>query len=91
MSDNDMKNTQGRHASWLMTAACSTIALVAMIKEYDGKLKDQDRDLKWVVSALSIVITFSALGVFASVILKENFVGTMIEGGLVRSFVSVTL
>lgn len=85
MSDDNMKKTQGRHTNWLLTAAFSTVALVAMVQTYDDQLKDQDRAIKWAVSAISIALSFSALGAFSSVILKERFVSTMIEGCLVGS------
>jgi uncharacterized membrane protein len=91
MSDNNMKNKSGRHTNWLMTAAFSTIALVAMLKTYDGKLTDQERASKWVVSSMSITLIFSAVGVFSSMLMKEKFVGTMIEGGLVCAIVFVAI
>jgi len=72
-----------RYAKWFMVAAFSTIALVSLTGTYDDeKIGDQPKEVKWAVSAISISLTFSALAVFANFLLKEKFVGTVIEGGL---------
>jgi Mg2+/citrate symporter len=83
MTNVDQHNKM-RLGQWFAVAAFSTIALVAMTSNFD-KIKDQKKEVKWAVSAVSIALTFSALAVFAHVLLKAKFVGTAMEGGLVRS------
>ena len=74
-----------RHSQWFAVAAFSTIALVAMT--YDlGKIKNQGMRVKWSVSAISLVLVFSALAFFAHIFLREKFANTAVEGGLVRSW-----
>jgi len=73
-----------RNAHWMMVAAFSTIALVSITSSFvdDEKLKDQEKETKWAVSAISVALVFSAIAVFANFLLKEKFVGTIMEGGL---------
>lgn len=74
--------TPGRHTQWFLTAACSTIAIVAMTKNYHDGIANQDRATKWVVSGISVALVFSVVGVFGSLFLKEKFYGTPLEGGV---------
>lgn len=88
MSDNnDMSMQVGRHVHWSLTAIFSTVALCALVTEWTGKVSDQERDTKWAVSAISINLALSWVSVMANMFLSSNFVGTMMEGGLVRRIV----
>jgi apolipoprotein N-acyltransferase len=80
---NDMSKQTGRHVHWWMIAVFSTVALVALVTEYEGDLKDQGREVKWSVSAISIVLSFSWLAVMANTFVSSTFASTMIEGGVV--------
>ena len=73
----------GRHAHWFGVAAFSTIALVSMTSLFVDSIKDEPKATKWAVSAVSIALSFSSLAVFANLLLKDKFVDTSIEGGLV--------
>lgn len=74
-----------RNTHWFSVAAFSTIALVSIIDEFPSgeNIKDQEKETKWAVSAVSVALIFSALAVFANLLLKEKFVGTLMEGALV--------
>ena len=73
----------GRQSHWFSVAAFSTIALVAITSTFDVDISDQTKQIKWAVSAVSISLTFSALAVFANILVKDKFVDTPVEGGLV--------
>ena len=79
--------SSSRITHWFSVAAFSTIALVSIINNFpEGQdITDQEDYTKWVVSAMSIGLTFSALGVFANFLLKEKFEGQLLEGGLVST------
>ena len=81
--DDQEKKT--RLSQWFAVAAFSTIALVSMTSNFLNKIKDEDRPSKWAVSAVSLTLTFSALAMFANILLKEKFVNTPMEGGLVST------
>ena len=76
-----------RNSHWFSVAAFTTIALVSIVNNFpEGEdIKDQEDYTKWVVSAMSIALTFSTLGVFANLLLKDKFEGQILEGGLVSS------
>jgi hypothetical protein len=85
MTDRDKKT---RQSQWFAVAAFSTVALVALCSNFEGKIKDEDMRVKWAVSAISLALIFSALAVFAHILLKEKFANTAMEGGLVRMWYS---
>lgn len=80
---NDALNSQ-RHSQWFAVTAFSIIALVAMTTNFEGNITDESKEVKWAASTVTIALTFSALAVLAHVLLKEKFVGTVIEKGMVR-------
>lgn len=71
-----------RHKEWFSLAVCCTIALVGLTTQVD-KVKDTNQHTKWSVSALSIAVALAAIAVFAH-LLKEKFIATHVEGGMVR-------
>lgn len=75
--------TTSRHVHWVTMAASATIALIALLKDFD-KLKDQEKQVKWAASGLSIALTMAGIAVFANMLLRDKFVGTLLEGGMVR-------
>jgi hypothetical protein len=76
--------------SWLHLLAYSIVALCALLQVVD-KVSDTSSEIQWSVSALSISVAFSGLAVIASLLMKEKFIGTAIEGGLVRSLSRVAM
>ena len=79
---NENPPATSRHTQWLLTAVFSVIALVAVVTEYDA-VKDQERQVKWVVGGVSTALALSSLGVIANWLLRKKFTGTVIEGSLV--------
>ena len=81
-----------RNTHWWMVAAFSTIALVAITSEFgdeggkEGNITDQTKETKWAVSAISIALALSGLTVLALLRLKDKFVDTPVEGGMVSAF-----
>ena len=73
-----------RHSQWFAVAAFSIIALVAMTSNFDDKITDESKEVKWAASGVTIALSFSGLAVLGHVFLKEKFVGTVIEKGMVR-------
>jgi len=78
-----------RSSHWFAVAAFSTIALVSITTEFgdvgfEGDITDQKRETKWAVSAISVALSLSGLAVFANLLLKDKFVDTPMEGGMVR-------
>jgi hypothetical protein len=71
-----------RNSLWFTSCAFAIIALVAITSE-KGDITDQIKEVKWAVSAISVNIGLSGLAVLAIVALKNKFVGTIMEGGLV--------
>jgi hypothetical protein len=55
--EQETKNPN-RHSQWLPQAAFSTLCLVSIINPIEGDLKDQSKEVKWSVSALSISLVF---------------------------------
>lgn len=82
--ENDTNPTAGRHTEWLMTTVFSIIALVALVQHYEGDLQDQEKFVKWAVSGMSLALSFSAIANVGNLVLREKFIGTVIEGVLVR-------
>jgi hypothetical protein len=73
-----------RNSMWFTSCTFAIIALVAITSE-KGDITDQDKAVKWAVSAISVNIALSGLAVLAILALKNKFIGTMMEGGLVSS------
>jgi hypothetical protein len=69
--------------SWLFLLAYSVIALAALLWQVDT-VSDETSVNQWCVSAVSISVALSALAVLATALMKDKFVGTAIDGGLVR-------
>jgi len=79
-----MSLNNDRSPHWFAVAAFSTIALVSITSSFeDGEdLKDMEKETKWAVSAIIVSLFFSALAVFANLLVKDKFVDTLMEGGL---------
>ena len=75
--------TKNRRNEWFAVSAFSTIALVAITSDMQGNLGDQTDELKWSAISLLIALAVSAVAFFAHA-LGKMFVGTIIEGFLVR-------
>jgi hypothetical protein len=73
-----------RQPHWFAVAAFSIIALVSMTSNFTGDISNQTKEVKWSVSAVSIALTFSSLALIATMVLKDKFVGTTMETGMVR-------
>lgn len=82
--------TENRRNEWFAVGAFSTIALVAITSDMVGDLGDQTDELKWSAVSLLIALAVSAVAFFAHA-LGKLFVGTIIEGFLVRFGFSQTL
>jgi uncharacterized membrane protein len=82
MTEHSMtrKGGEGRHSQWFLNVSFSTIALVAMCKVFDDAMSQQARHTKWALSGLSIALALSVVGVLGSIILKDKFYNTAIEG-----------
>ena len=72
-----------RFSSWFATTAFSVIALVAMTIDWEGDVGDQMKEVKWSFSAILVSLCLSGLALLAHVA-RDKFVGTPVEGGLVR-------
>jgi hypothetical protein len=75
-----------RQTQWFGVAAFTIIALVAMTNNFNDNISDETKEVKWAVSAVSIALTFSSVAVIANLFLKDKFVGTIMETGMVRRF-----
>ena len=81
MTETEQDTSRG--IKWFMLLAFSIIALVALLTDV-GMVSSEPLFVQWSVSAVSISLALSALAVIAGALLKTKFVGTAIEGGLVR-------
>lgn len=71
-----------RHVHWFNSGAFATIALAAICQEF-GDIRDQTKEIKWIFAGVLIALTFSGLAIFGNMILRDKFVGTVLEGGMV--------
>jgi hypothetical protein len=84
MAKEQETSNPNRHSQWFSQAAFSTLCLVSIINAMIGNLKDQKKELKWSVSALSISLVFSGFAIFANyLLLNGKFQGTRVEGVMV--------
>lgn len=83
MSDGNITSNKSRIPHWSVLAGFSTIALISIMMQFDGKVRDQDGYAKWAVTAICISLIFSYLAAFLSIFFSSSFGGTWIEGGLV--------
>jgi hypothetical protein len=74
-----------RWSHWFGTLTFSIVALVSLTTSWNGNLKSQGGDMKWVFSAIITAVCLSGLAVVAHGA-KDKFIGTPIEVGLVRTF-----
>jgi hypothetical protein len=85
--EQETKNPN-RHSQWLPQAAFSTLCLVSIINPIEGDLKDQSKELKWSVSALSISLVFSSCAIFANyLLLNGKFQDTRVDGVMVSEII----
>jgi hypothetical protein len=79
-----------RHGLWFAQVAFSVMALCAVTSRFmdDVDIQDQEKHVKWTVSALSVVLSLSSLSTIAHVVSQDVFVGSVMEGGMVRKSVS---
>jgi len=77
---NDNLYTTNRPNIWFLTAVFSTIALVSLTTRF-GNISNQAKATKWAVSGVSVPLALSSLAVFANLVLKKKFIGTVVEGG----------
>jgi hypothetical protein len=88
MAKEQETRNPNRHSQWLPQAAFSTLCLVSIINAMVGDLKDQTKELKWSVSALSISLGFSGFAIFANyLLLNGKFQGTRVEGVMVSEII----
>ena len=85
---NDDANRGGRTTQWFAIMAFSVIALAALVTNFeDGTdIGDQTGEVKWVVSAISIAMSFATISVLAHVFIPDKFPNTNLETGMVRSY-----
>lgn len=74
--------TQSRHTHWFSSGAFATIALVGLLKDI-GDVDDQNKSTKWAVSGISIALSMAGLAIIANMLIRDKFVGTHLEGGMV--------
>jgi hypothetical protein len=92
MSSNNQQQTtmmqrSNRDVHWTMAAVGTTVALVALVSEYKSNgamLSEQSKDYKWATAAISISFALSWCAVFANIFTRTLFVGTVLEGLMVR-------
>lgn len=86
MSDTSTCNSRG--PQWFALFAFSIVALTALLTEVGVPISDQFTEYaqatKWSEAAISMSLAFSGLAVLAHMVRKDKFVGTVMEGGLVR-------
>ena len=80
--ENNTTMAMSRHSQWLTVAAFSLVALIALLKSF-GDLSDQEKQTKWAASGISIGFGLSGLAAIANMFLRDKFVGTHLEGGMV--------
>ena len=82
----DGKDQGGRQTQWFAIMAFSIIALAALVTNFenDTNVSDQSSEVKWVVSAISIALSFSTISVLAHLFISEKFMNTSLETGMVR-------
>jgi hypothetical protein len=73
-----------RRGQWCALTAFSIVALVAMTSRFDSDIQSEAMETQWVASAISVVLATAALTAMAHFALREVFVGSFVEGGLVR-------
>lgn len=73
--------SKNRWSQWFGSLVFSIVALISLMSSWTGQLNDQVDDVKWVFSAIVVVLCLSGLAVMAH-IAKDKFVGTPIEVGL---------
>ena len=78
-----MSVADSRFSRWFAVVAFSSVALTALITDLPGNLSDEGKTVKWSASAISISLAMSALAWFAHMLIKDKFVGTHLEGGMV--------
>lgn len=83
---DDKELHQTRNVQWFALAAFSNVALASMTSNFANDLSDETKEVKWVVSGVSVALALSTLSFIAHFVLKEKFVGTIMEGGLVSYF-----
>jgi hypothetical protein len=85
-NENYMTTPCFRHSLWFAQVACSVVALCAVTSRFDDDIgiEDQEKHVKWTVSALSVVLSLSSLSTLAHVVSPDVFVGSVMEGGMVR-------
>jgi hypothetical protein len=77
--------TEQRQTKWFAIMAFSIIALASTATNFVGdNVTDETKEVKWVVSLLSIAFSFATLSVLATIFTKEKFNNTSIETGMVR-------
>jgi hypothetical protein len=73
-----------RGAQWFAVAALTAVALVSMTSNFADNINNETHEVKWAVSAVCIVLILSTVAVIANFFLKDKFVGTNMETGMVR-------
>jgi hypothetical protein len=76
-----------RCSQWFALAAFTTIALVAMTSRFDGNISDATKEqgeIPWATTAMGVVLIVSTLSLVGHFLVEDRFVGSLVEGGLVR-------
>jgi hypothetical protein len=85
MTDTETDATpppKSRFVAWFALAAFNVIALVALNSQLDVDLKDESKVHKWCISSMIVTLFLATLGVLGN-LLRNKFIATPIEGGLV--------
>lgn len=82
-TETKQQDSQQRQTQWFAVMAFSAVALAAMVTNFNtDSIKDETREVKWAVSAISIALSMSTLSVVANQLLRDRFMNTNIETGM---------
>jgi hypothetical protein len=85
--NNGCDHDQVRCAQWFALAAFTTIALVAMTSRFNGNISDATKEqceIPWATTAMGVALITSTVSLASHFVVKDRFVGSLAEGGLVR-------
>jgi hypothetical protein len=81
----EKKQQQQHLTTWFAMFAFTVIALTSIVTTDGFRIQDQSREVQWVISAISITLTFTTLSIIAHWFIAEQFMSTNLETGMVTS------